>query len=572
MSRKKKIDLEEDGAEYRFASWLKQCIDMMQPKDLFLVIGRAGGKTTDIVAERMMDVVHDLPGAFIAFVGDTYLNLQKNVVPSVLEGWNKKGWVEGIHYVVDKRPPEWFKKPYKPVFNFKHTITTWNGCFFKLVSMDRPSNAAGDSYQHIAGDEAKYLKESKLAKLTPAIRGEFVRFGHSPYYRGRTFTTDMPNITHGEHDWILNMSKNIDKEQITQILQVADVYNECKKEYIAAKREGGKTHIALAEKRMQQWEKRWRKVRKNSLFFYIASSYINSDILTPEFFIDSLRDLGVKEFLTAIGSLEPTLEKGSMFYPAVGPEHYYADSYIYEDYYDKFQLGHPVAESSQGLKYIDHTSILEGGMDAGNMMSLIIAQVQGENARILKNFYTLPPAYIPELAKEFLRFFEHHSNKTLHLYYDRSANNNRRINRDVASELKREIEYQDEKPTGWYVKLMSENQGDITHATEFDLAMKAMTGTVPGIPKLLIDRNECRELKSAMEKAPVIIQQVGLSKTIKKDKRSEKKLAATPARLPMESTNMTDAFKYWLCRKSWIDLANRYRNEQKFELPKFKKK
>src|SRR5690606_31256139 len=107
------------------------------------------------------------------------------------------------HYVVDKPPPAHFKKPYKSPQNYKHTLSVFNGCFVNLISMDQPSGGAGNSYQHIFGDEIKYIEFDKIKKLTPALRG-YPQFAHSVYYRGSTFTSDMPNVADGEFDWILD--------------------------------------------------------------------------------------------------------------------------------------------------------------------------------------------------------------------------------------------------------------------------------------------------------------------------------------------------------------------------------
>ena len=72
--------------------------------------------------------------------------------------------------------------------------SVYNGYFFVLGSLDQPSSLAGNSFQHRFGDEARLLKKKKLDRSTPALRGEYAAFGHSVYYMGNTFTTDMPNI------------------------------------------------------------------------------------------------------------------------------------------------------------------------------------------------------------------------------------------------------------------------------------------------------------------------------------------------------------------------------------------
>ena len=46
-----------------FSNWLAQLVALIKPRNLFLVIGRGGGKTNDFLTERLMDMVYDMPGA-----------------------------------------------------------------------------------------------------------------------------------------------------------------------------------------------------------------------------------------------------------------------------------------------------------------------------------------------------------------------------------------------------------------------------------------------------------------------------------------------------------------------------
>lgn len=550
----KRVPINEEIADLKFGSWLKQTIDQAAPKNLYLIAGRAAAKTTDILAERSMEIAYDMPGGYFAITADTYLNAVKNVIPGIVQGWNEKGWKEGIHYVVDARPPKHFLKPYKPVFSYKHTLSVFNGCLFKIVSMDRPSTGAGDSYQHLFGDEAKYLIKKKLDKLIPAIRGEYVRFGHSVYYRGRTFTTDMPNIFHNENDWILDMEKEMDRKQILLSLHAAATCNEIRIQRLKAEENGAsKSELNLIDKNLQDWEERHRVAREGSTLFYIASSFVNADILRPGFFTDTLESLGSHEFYTSVLGIKPTIEKGARFYQELSAKHFYKDGLNYANY-DKLGLKDEWVESSTELRHVDHGAILEGGFDAGNMMSLVIAQQQAGNIRVLKNFYTLTPKWLDDLGKNFTRFFAGHNMKVLHLYYDRAANQYSKSGKDFASQIKEAIEKHDGVYTGWHVKLMSRNQGDITHAQEFDLMIQLMGERNPRLPKLLIDQYQCRELKSSLENAPVIVKQRGDKRTIQKNKSSEKELPLE--RLPMESTNFSDAFKYLICRPEWLAIAD----------------
>lgn len=554
MSRKTHVSHKDIDVEGRFATWVKMAIDLISPKDLMLVAGRGTSKTSDIIAERSMDIIYDMPGSYQVFVADTYVNALKNVVPTLLEGWERKGWRKGTHYVTDARPPDHFKLPYKPVQNYNHTISIFNGCFYNLVSMDQPSGAAGNSYQHIFGDEVRYTDPDKLKKLTPALRGEYTRFGHSVYYRGRTFTTDMPNVAEGDYDWILEEEKNMDREQIETALQAALVMNEIKKELYNAIKDNNKEKVRALKRNLIRWTERWVRSRRDSTFFFVVSSYVNVDVLTDGFFTDSLKALGIEEFKASILSLKAELKKGEKFYVNLGEHHFYDDG-VKSEYYNKFAIGEKIEESSLALRHIDHDAPLDAGMDFGNMCSMVLGQELGRYYYVFKNLYTLAPESSKELAIAFLDFFKHHKTKILNLYYDRSGNQYSKLKKDWATEIQDHIEKMNGEATGWKVNLMNRNQATIFHDEEFNYAKKLMGEYYDQIPKLKICRYQCRELKSSLELAKTKVKKntrTG-SNEILKDKSSED---LPLKKLPMFSTNMSDAFKYLMWRKKWVKITN----------------
>lgn len=535
----------------------------VKSKFLYLILGRGTGKTTDILAVRIMDIAYDMPGCYIALVTDTYMNAIKNVVPVILEGWERNGYIQGIHYVVGHRPPDHFKKPYKPVQNWKHTMTICTGTHIKLVSMDRPSTGAGDSFQHIVGDETKYLPEQKINKLTPAIRGEYVRFGKSVYYRGRTFTTDMPNINHREHDWILRMKKNMKPEQIKLILQTFFTLNDIRKELFiheellknsttAGDKAKHQLDVKRIKKKLARWEDRYTAIRKESTFYYEGSSYANADILTEGFFKDLIDTMLFGEFKTSVLTISPTLEKGQRFYGNLSETNFHRDSYTYGNVDKQALTREGITTTSLDLKYVIHDAPIEAGLDPGNMCSLVTAQLHPDNKfRILKNLYTLSPEFLPELGEKLREFYKFHKNKTVHLWHDRAANAWKDVGEDQASKMKKAVEYDlDGNSTGWSCTLMSRGQGNISHQQEYEL-VSAMCLGFYGLPLLIIDKNECKELKSSLEKTRLIIREDKHgNKTIHKNKTSEK-LALE--RLPMESTNLSDALKYLVCTPENLD-------------------
>jgi len=551
MSRKTHVNSNATDIEERYASWLKMAVDLIGPKNLYLVLGRGTGKTSDYLAERSMDIIYDMPRSLLAFVADTYINAHKNIVPTLIEGWTRKGWKYGVHFVTDERPPSHFQLPYKPLLSYKNTISLWNGVVFNLVSQDQPTGAAGNSYQHLFGDEVKYLEKQKLDKLTPALRG-FVEFMHSIYYRGQSFTTDMPQITQNEHDWILNKSTEMDKNQVQLALQAGLVLNEIKKEYYNAQRLRDRNKMVQLQKQMERWTIRWHTARKESTFFYIASSMVNSDVLTEGYFKDVLKSLGTEEFKASVFSFKETLKAGERFYVNLGLHHFYEFG-VNNAYYENVPIMDKIEESSLALNYIDHNAPLDAGVDFGNMLSMVIGQERGKYNYILKNMFVLAPESTRELADKFISFFKHHKVKKLNLYHDRSGNQYQKINKDFAGEIKEMIE-KDAKGnnTGWGVILMNRNQATIYQQEEYKLTQIIMGEYNPKLPKLQIDKYQCRELKSSMElaKIKIAIDKKG-KKTIHKDKSSEK---LPPSKLPMYSTNMSDAFKYYIFRPKYVSL------------------
>lgn len=537
--------LTKQEVDIRYATWIKILIDLIKPKNLYLIGGRGVAKSTEILADRTLDVIYDMPRASFAFVADTYVNLLTNVLPQIFLGWQRKKFYEGYHYVVDTAPPADWPKPYIPITSYKHTVTTFNGCIFFLKSLDRPSINAGISVAHLFGDEAKYFKRVKLNKIIPTLRGDSILLSRSHFFMGQTFCTDMPNPIDGEDDWILDMEKKMDRKQITTILQAALVLNEINLQMVLAKRRGEpKREIDLIERNIERWGKRLRKVRDDATFFYIVSSLANVDILTLNYLKDQFESMDMEDFKTAILSLKGSIRRDERFYFSLSEKAFYVDGYNY-DFYDARGLRSNMNQSCKGLRYLVLNRPLEAGFDPGNMMSLVIGQEQGATLRVLKNFYTLVPEFVRELADKFLEFFEEHQLKVLYLHADRAANQYSKAKEDFANKLKHAIEWRGETPTGWRVTLMTVGARNVEHWQEYYLANDMLSGKNKNLPRILIDTYECKELKSSLELAPM----ARIGSKIQKVKKSEK-LALQ--RLPMESTNFSDAFKALVCQQKYL--------------------
>lgn len=577
MTRKQKLKTSTDEVEQRYANWMAQLISIMMPWALYWIAGRASAKTVQVLSERVQEVAQDCQGAPFAWVADTYSDLHKNVIPSLIDGLSLLGWEIGIHYVINQEPPkEWQERMYNVCTDWRNTMVFYTGFNFTFISLDRPSIGAGRSYVGVFGDEVKYFPEEKFTNLLKAVRGFRVKYGMNVWYRSRTLTTDMPNPNHiGEYDWILKLAKQNDKDKILLMLQAGFVYNETKKTYVAtfqAYNEVLKKYrfdkslapslnklqraLELAGRNMKRWEERWIKTRSRTSFFFISSSYVNADVLGLDWFSDEFSE-GLEGILCNILSIIPKLEAGQMFYCNLAIRHFYADGFINEIIETK-PLGWK--EDCTVLRHLDMNRPLEAGMDSGNMLSMVLGQQDKKKYKVLKELYTLPPNTARELADNFLEYFKPHRRKILKLYYDRSMNNYHKVKADMATQIKKNIEfYADGTRTGWQVQLMSLGQGNIGSNLEYRFFMDLLSGNLErGLFTIQFDQYNCSNLKSEMEITGTksVTRSDGGSEIVKL--KTGDKLPTN--RLPKESTNLTDALKYLMLRKEWIRIWKTGRN------------
>jgi hypothetical protein len=544
---------DEKYTEYRYANWLSQMIAYAAPAHLQVIAGRGTSKSTQIIAERMQEVCYDMPGSLQILVCNTYTNARTNIIPAIMTGWqNYKGWIEGRDFVIGVRPPSHFKRCASVVVNYKNVISIFNGCCIVVGSLEMLSGLAGNSYQHLYGDEVKYSDKKKMDVIFPALRGNN-HYPHSPYYLGTTFTTDLPDITKGNFNWIQDFSEEMDIERVEKAYYVGYEINKINKRILRALKFKNQRELENAIKSKGRWMVRHFMCRKDLSMYVTASTFSNVDVLTNNVVSNMLKTLRFEEFKQSVLSIKGTLEAGDKFYTGLNEDHFFEE----ENSEYSESLGLTGIPDCNVLKYHDTNRPLDCGIDFGKMISGVFGQQRGEEFICEKNIYTIVPEKTRQFANKFITFYKPHRKKVLNMYYDRSGNQYASSGRDWASHIKDCIEI-DEKGnrTGWSVNLMSRGQDTIFHYQEYNLIKQILEEKTEGLPILRIDKMMCRELKSSMELSKIIekINPKTGSKTIHKDKSSE---SLTNSQLPMNSTNMSDAFKYLMYREEWADIANR---------------
>ena len=556
MTRRTKIDTQAAGTELRFMNWTAQLMNMCMPWSCWWLAGRASAKTTQLLAERLKQAVTECQGAPFAWIADTYSNLHQNVIPSLMEGLRFLGWEQGTHFVIDREPPDaWRQQMYNVIAKFRHVMTFYNGTTVTFFSLDRPSIGAGRSFVAIFGDEIKYWREEQFTNILKTVRGFYARYGDNPWYRARTFTTDLPNPNHiGEYDWCYKVAKTIDRERVRLLVQVSLAYNDTKAELAAALQQYGPDdeRTQRARRTMERWHERWVRARRRVTMMFVSSTLVNIDVLGTEFFQDEQSE-GLEGFETNILSVRPSLAAQRKFYATLTADNFYADGYD-NQVIERFEYGWQ--QDCSVLRHLDTGAILEGGMDAGNMLSMVFGQRRPteKTYRILKELYTISPQTERDLADKFIAYFRPMRCKVLRLYYDRAMNNYQRQRADMATKIKQAIERDaDGRPTGWRVILMSRGQGDIYSDVEFRFFTALLAGHLrERLFQLVIDRHNCECLKAEMENCPTRVTKDRFNRdVIRKEKKGDK---LPFDRLPKESSNLTDALKYLLMRPEWVNI------------------
>lgn len=158
-------------------------------KDRTWIGGRGTGKSYCIGASTYQKSA-DLPRAKGYFSSSTYHQILTKTLPPVEEMWQRMGLRPHIskeepgHYIIGKRPPSNWIRPYSAPHAYKNAISFFNGFTIELLSMDRPDLARGGSYDFGEIDEATLVKEEHFnTVLQISTRANRHRFSHWSHHQ-----------------------------------------------------------------------------------------------------------------------------------------------------------------------------------------------------------------------------------------------------------------------------------------------------------------------------------------------------------------------------------------------------
>lgn len=261
-------------------------------KTTVIVAGRRTGKTDSIASPFVLRNMQRMPGSTGGIVVPTFKHGLTNTLPGLLAAWKRWGYINGVHYVVGRKPPKSFAKPITEPADYEHVITFYNGSVAIIISQDRPGSSNSLTLSWLLIDEAKFIDYNKLKDETlPANGGIRSYFGHHSFNHSMMVLSDMPQTTKGS--WFLHYEDKMDTELIDTIK--GTIYKIWQtKERIAQLKELRKPIPSYLPNYLKWLDQSLNKMRSVAVYYKEYSTLENLQLLGEEYIRQMKRDLTPK--------------------------------------------------------------------------------------------------------------------------------------------------------------------------------------------------------------------------------------------------------------------------------------
>jgi hypothetical protein len=533
-----------DEVRKKYASIPQIKVLLAKAHSTYVVAGRGSGKTTEILAVRLYEAIHALPGCTIVLYGKSYQQLLLNTLKELFLGWERIGFkrynpnTKAGHFVIRKMPPENWPKPHRMPELPEYTIFFYNGACIQLMSEDVVNN--GGSYQYFAADEFRFLNPDKLKQLLLTLRDDTFCKG-SDYFMGVTMVTDQPDKV--SQQWLFDFEKECDMEQI-ELIQEAQLEVEClRNDKLNAQSESTKDKI---QTEINKWEKELKELRKDSVYFLETSTIDNVYGVGVEYINRQKRLLDDETF--GISILGKRKKKGSKaFYPNFNEAKH---TYIQFDnaYLESIHLDYSRAIKQTCLQDADiyRDRGLDVTVDSGGSINVLLCgQLQGDTYRVLKGMFVTPgmDKNIEDLAQDWCDYYEPHPTKTVQFIYDQTDMGRHSVAKHT--------------PADAFMNVLLKNKWRIKKTyypvvpdpiNRYEFCRRLFSETENHLPKIRINAQHCDNLITGLDSTQTREGRTGFEK----DKSLEKK-----EHLPQEKlTHFPDAFDKLVHPLSFIDGAS----------------
>lgn len=493
-----------------------------------IVAGRRTGKTDSIAAPFVLRNMQRMPGSTGGIVVPTFKHGLTNTIPGLLAAWKRWGFIEGIHYVVGRKPPKSFRQPIIDPKDYEHVISFYNGSVAVIISQDRPGSSNSLTLSWLLVDEAKFIDYAKLKDETlPANGGIKSHFGKHSFNHSIMILSDMPQTQKGS--WFLHYRDKMDSKLIATI--EATVYEIWRtKERIRSLNAKGEPVPPYLKGYLRRLDRDLNKMRSVAVYYREYSSIENLQLLGENYIKQMKRDLTPLTFQTSILCQRIGIAKDG-FYSSMREGHKYDAND--NQYLDTLGFDYDFsALDSRADKDVDPDAPICIGMDYNANINWIVAgQPRDRRLNVIKSFYVKFERKIPALIEDFCRYYSSHRNKTVVFYYDATAlGSNYAVNeQDFRWVVVHEFERQ-----GWRCEAVYLGN-PMRHDEKYLLINQGFAGKQRLMP--FFNRSNNEDLILAVQSAGVSRGRNGF----RKDKSGEK-LAESEEDLLEHRTDGTDAF------------------------------
>ena len=501
-----------------------------------IVAGRRTGKTDSIAAPFVLRNMQRMPGSTGGIVVPTFKHGLTNTLPGLLAAWKRWGYVNGLHYVVGRKPPKSFARPIIEPNDYEHVISFYNGSCAVIISQDRPGSSNSLTLSWLLVDEAKFIDYQKLKDETlPANGGIKSHFGKHSFNHSIMILSDMPQTQKGS--WFLHYRDKMDEDLIRTIEgTVYEIWRT--KERIRKLRNSQLPIPDYLRGYLRRLDTSLNKMRSVAVYYREYSSIENLQLLGENYIKQMKRDLTPLTFQTSILCQRIGIAKDG-FYSSMREAHKYdasdfsvLDKSFSEAFAPNSQIPIPNSLDSGADSDVDRDAPIAIGMDYNaNINWIVCGQPRDRRLNIVKSFYVKFERKIPALIDDFCRYYATHRNKTVIYYYDATAlGSNYAVNeQDFRWVVVHEFERH-----GWTVEAVYIGN-PMRHDEKYLLINQGFAGKQRLMP--FFNRQNNDDLILAIQAAGVSRGRNGF----RKDKGGEK-LAESEEDLLQHRTDGTDAF------------------------------
>ena len=525
---------------------------------------RATGKTSGMLAPRMLRCVNSMPSGFGAFLGCSLKQLFMKTVPNLIQAVEEiTGLREGVHFVRGHAPKRLgFKEPLVRPKVWEQCIHFWNGCVVMMSSTNVKAALNGTNLCFVLDDECRFQKADTIyGEVLPALRGlvtDHPGFNEEKnhLFRSIMFVSDAP-LTRSQ-SWMHNRK---DQQTIEVNRELASLIKEANE----VLRTSG---IDITQ--TPKYQKEILRLRCQSSIFFGFSTLENIEILGESYIREQKRNLSEAQFNIAILNLDKdTYADG--YYVCYDPNVHLYDNDDYEQldvaskkYMRKTQT--MITDGGRTLR-VDGESIdlsalrksddctmdvdiiptepLRIALDYNNKMSCVVTgqtpnRFNSQVLKVLSSFAYIKTDRVEGLMKRWCKYYEPHKStcKDVIFYYDSTA----KQGGSYATANYEETQFYNVvkkvlKNNGWHVIEVSMGT-PMAHAKKYEIINNCFSGVMK--PIIRINRENNNYLSTSLENA-------GVLPGFKKDKSKEKRGTSSDDEIDIERelavrTDLSDAF------------------------------